>query len=115
MNNNNNEIDILAILSVVLGIINVQENRLQSAQNDVQTANDKQAKYLLEEITRKFDEQNKILVEQNVMLSEIKELLNKSEKEIKSVQQKTMQDQYLEEIKRCVCNTKFGEGKKYDS
>lgn len=39
----------------------MQENRLQSAQNDVQMANDRQAKYLLEEINRRFDEQNVIL------------------------------------------------------
>lgn len=57
-NNNNNDIDILAIISVLLGMVNVQENRLQSAQNDVQSANDKQAKYLLEAINRQFEEQN---------------------------------------------------------
>ena len=55
---NNNDIDLLAILSVMLGVINVQENRLQSAQNDVQSANDRQAQYMLEEINKKFDEQN---------------------------------------------------------
>ena len=58
---NNNDIDLLAILSVMLGVINVQENRLQSAQNDVQAANDKQAQFLLNEINKKFDEQNEIL------------------------------------------------------
>ena len=61
MNDKNNDMDILAILSVLLGMINVQENRLQSAHNDVQSANDKQAKFLLEEISRKFDEQNEML------------------------------------------------------
>lgn len=40
---------------------NLQENRQQSAHNDVQVANDKQAQYLLEEINKKFEEQNKIL------------------------------------------------------
>lgn len=62
-NNNNQDIDILAVISVLLGMINVQENRLQSAQNDVQSANDKQAKYLLEEINRQFEEQNNKLDE----------------------------------------------------
>lgn len=57
----NNEADILAIISVLLGMVNVQENRLQSAQNDVQSANDKQAHYMLDEINKKFDEQNEIL------------------------------------------------------
>lgn len=62
-NNNNQDIDILAVISVLLGMINVQENRLQSAQNDVQSANDKQAKYLLEAINRQFEEQNNKLNE----------------------------------------------------
>lgn len=47
----------------------------QSEQNDVQAANDKQAKYLLVEITRKFDEQNGMLKEQNVMIDKILKLL----------------------------------------
>lgn len=71
---NNNEIDVLAIASILLGLQNLQENREQSAHNDVQAANDKQAKYLLEEITRKFDEQNKILAEQNSMIARLLEL-----------------------------------------
>lgn len=75
---NNNEIDVLAIISVLLGLQNLQENREQSAHNDVQSANDKQAKYLLEELTKKFDEQNKILAEQNVMLDRILQLLDGS-------------------------------------
>lgn len=60
-------IDLLSILSFLLGYENLLENREQSRQNDVQSANDKQAKYLLEELERKFDEQNKML----------KEILNK--------------------------------------
>ena len=59
--NNNNEIDILAVISVLLGLQNLNENRQQSAHNDVQAANDKQAAYLLEEINRRFDEQNKMI------------------------------------------------------
>lgn len=58
---NNNELDILAVISVLLGMQNLSENRQQSAHNDVQIANDKQAQYLLEEINKKFDEQNEIL------------------------------------------------------
>lgn len=54
-------IDLLSILSFLLGYENLLENREQSRQNDVQSANDKQAKYLLEELSRKFEEQNKIL------------------------------------------------------
>ena len=39
---NNKDIDILAVASVLLGMQNLQENRQQSAHNDVQLANDKQ-------------------------------------------------------------------------
>ena len=62
-NNNNQDVDILSVISVLLGMINVQENRLQSAQNDVQSANDKQAKFLLEAINKQFEEQNNKLDE----------------------------------------------------
>ena len=47
------------------------------AQNDVQSANDRQAEYLLNEINRRFDEQNKILEEQNRMLERLIELMEK--------------------------------------
>lgn len=53
--------DLLSLLSFLLGYENLIENREQSRQNDVQSANDKQAKYLIEELGRKFDEQNKML------------------------------------------------------
>lgn len=55
--------------------MNLLENREQSKQNDVQAANDQQAQYLLQEINRRFDEQNKILDEQNIMLEKLIELL----------------------------------------
>ena len=55
------EIDALGLLSILLGYENLIENRTQSAQNDVQSANDKQAQYLLSEIDRKFNEQNEML------------------------------------------------------
>ena len=72
---NNELINLINILSFVVGLQNMQENRMQSAQNDVQVANDRQAEYLLNEINRRFDEQNKILEEQNVMLARLFELL----------------------------------------
>lgn len=55
----------------------MQENRIQSAQNDVQAANDRQAHYLLQEINRRFDEQNNILEEQNMILERLIELMEK--------------------------------------
>ena len=76
---NNELINLINILSFVVGLQNMQENRLQSAQNDVQAANDRQAEYLLNEINRRFDEQNKILEEQNVMLARLLELLEEKE------------------------------------
>lgn len=62
--------DFLGIVSLYLGIRNLTENEQQSdaqikilRQNDVGAANDRQAAYLLEELGRKFDEQNAILKE----------------------------------------------------
>ena len=54
-------LDIITVMSFALGYENLIENRQQSAHNDVSAANDTQAKYLLEELGRKFDEQNKTL------------------------------------------------------
>ena len=78
-NQNNDLINLINVLSFVIGYSNLQANRLQSAQNDVQEANKNQARYLLQEIDRRFDEQNKILEEQNRMLERLIELLKKEE------------------------------------
>lgn len=72
---NDELINLINILSFMVGIENLSENRIQSKQNDVQSANDRQAEYLLNEINRRFDEQNKILAEQNRMLERLIELL----------------------------------------
>jgi len=68
MNNGLEFADALAILSLYLGVRNLTENGQQSdaqlkilRQNDVGAANDRQAAYLLEELGRKFDEQNTML------------------------------------------------------
>lgn len=55
--------DVISILSLALGYENLLENRQQSAQNDVGAANDAQAKFMLEEINRRFEDQNKVLAE----------------------------------------------------
>lgn len=55
--------DLLAIWSLLLGYQNLKENEEQSAHNDVQKANDAQAAYMLEELGRKFDEQNAMMKE----------------------------------------------------
>lgn len=57
----NKDIDALGLFSLYLAMLNLQENREQSAHNDVSAANDKQAQYLLTELGRKFDEQNEML------------------------------------------------------
>lgn len=56
-------LDIISVLSFLLGYQNLEENRQQSAHNDVSAANDKQAKFLLEELDRKFEDQNEILMQ----------------------------------------------------
>lgn len=78
MNGNNNQqqisfLDLLTILSFIIAIENLQENREQSAHNDVQTANARQERSLLKEIKKMFEEQNK-------MLNEIIALLRNSTK-----------------------------------
>ena len=76
---NNDLINLINVLSFVIGYSNLSENRQQSDRNDVQAANKAQAKYLLNEINRRFDEQNKILEEQNVMLAKLLDLLERKE------------------------------------
>lgn len=63
-------IDVISVMSFLLGYENLMENRQQSAQNDVSAANDKQAQFLIEELGRKFEEQN-------AMLREILEVLER--------------------------------------
>jgi hypothetical protein len=60
-NFNNNFGNALDMASLLIGIINMYENRQQSAQNDVQAANDRQAQFLLQELNKKFEEQNQML------------------------------------------------------
>lgn len=61
-------LDFLSIMSFYLGYRNLLENEMQSKntdelikKNDINSANDKQARFLLEELNRKFEEQNAIL------------------------------------------------------
>lgn len=63
MNNQNflDALNLLNLYSIWLGLENLYENRQQSEQNDVNASNDRQARYLIEELGKKFDEQNKTL------------------------------------------------------
>lgn len=54
-------LDMLGVASFLLGWENLMENRQQSAQNDVGAANDKQASFLLEEIGKRLDSQDRTL------------------------------------------------------
>lgn len=74
-NQYDNFINAINIAAFLLGYENLQENRMQSAYNDVHAANDQQAQYLLQEIDRRFQEQNKILEKQNEMFDKIIDLL----------------------------------------
>lgn len=78
-NGNDSFFDLIGVLSFYVSLLNLDENRQQSAHNDVQAANDKQAQYLLNEINRRFDEQNQILADQNVMLDRLLELLEEKQ------------------------------------
>lgn len=67
--------DAISILSLALGYENLLENRQQSAQNDIGAANDAQAKFMLEEINRRFEDQNKVLVEIQQRLQSLEDKL----------------------------------------
>ena len=60
-NGNNSFLDMVNLLSLMVGFQNLQENREQSEHNDIQSSNDKQAQYILEEIKLEFRKQNDIL------------------------------------------------------
>ena len=62
-------IDAISVASFFLGFQNLMENRQQSADNDVERANDNQAKYLLEELSKRFDSLQETLDE---ILEEVK-------------------------------------------
>lgn len=67
--------DVISILSLALGYENLLENRQQSAQNDIGAANDAQAKFMLEEINRRFEDQNKVLAEIQQRLQSLEDKL----------------------------------------
>ena len=74
MNNsydNNALLNAINVLSMVIGLKNLEENREQSRHNDVKAANDQQAEYLLQDIHQEFERQNQILAEQNAVLNTI--------------------------------------------
>jgi hypothetical protein len=79
MDNGNNFFDVLNLASLIIGIQNLNENREQSAHNDVETANQRQADFMLREINREFGELKRLFTEQNKTLAKICKALEKLE------------------------------------
>lgn len=80
MERNLSYIDLISILSFCIGLQNLSENRQQSEQSDdlikqidVDAANDRQARVLLEHLGQRFEEQN-------AMLKEILEVIKRDSK-----------------------------------
>lgn len=68
MYDNDRFIDLVSVISLIIGMQNLQENREQSAHNDIHAENEAQAQYILTEVKA-------LLEEQNVMLREILSIL----------------------------------------
>ena len=60
------------LLAFALGYENLQENRTQSAYNNIHASNQRQAEYLLQEINARFDRQDKKIDEILERLERIK-------------------------------------------
>lgn len=75
--NNNSDIagNLLDLISILIGLENLVENRQQSADNDVNVANQKQAKEILDDLHQQFDKQNAMLEYQNKLLKQILNIL----------------------------------------
>ena len=58
---NHLNIDLLTVISLILQYENLLENRQQSFDNDVNVANDRQAKFILDKINTRLDEQDRLL------------------------------------------------------
>lgn len=61
MNRDIDFLDILNIFSFYIGMVNLSENRAQSAYNDVHAANSEQLEQILRELDKRFEEQNAML------------------------------------------------------
>lgn len=81
-NNNNSDMagNLLDLISVLVGLENLMENRQQSAENNVNSANQRQAKEILDDLHKQFDKQNAMLEYQNHLLEQILKILKGEEK-----------------------------------
>lgn len=76
-NNFLNQIDAIELLSFVIAVQNLYENREQSAHNDIQSANTNQTHLLLNELNKKFEKQNVMLEDIVNRISDIEYRLNR--------------------------------------
>ena len=74
---NNGELDVLGVLSIILGYSNLIENRQQSAHNDVEKHNREQEQHILADLHREFEKQNQLLYYQNNLLKRILNILER--------------------------------------
>lgn len=72
--------NLLDLISVLVGLENLMENRRQSADNDVNSANQRQAKEILADLHEQFDKQNAMLEYQNHLLEQILVILKGEQK-----------------------------------
>ena len=81
-NNNNSDMtgNLLDLISILVGLENLMENRQQSAENDVNSANQRQAKEILDDLHEQFDKQNAMLKYQNHLLEQILFILKGEQK-----------------------------------
>lgn len=77
MNKEQNNSDWLNIFSILLALQNLHENREQTKQNDVQAANDKQAKVLIKEMNLNFSVQYDMIKNISKRLFDIEEKIDK--------------------------------------
>ena len=60
-NQNQNFMNAVDLAALLIGIVNLQENRQQTAYNDVNTANEREARYILEQVNMRLDAQDAML------------------------------------------------------
>lgn len=77
MDGQQNNGDLLNIVSILLALQNLHENREQTKQNDVQAANDKQAKVLIKEMNLNFAVQYDMIKNISKKLFDIEEKIDK--------------------------------------
>lgn len=71
---------LLNIFSLMIGLQNLEENRQQSAANDIEKHNQEQEKHILNDLHEQFDKQNELLLYQNNLLEEILNILKGEKK-----------------------------------